>query len=289
MNDHVGRRDQLERPRRHQPGVTRARAHQIYGHGASTRSDSRRSSRAPAASMRSAQRRPPAPAAPHGVAQPRRAVGEPDPAGQLHFAGPSSRAWAPTGVLQDAPEAVHERPLGAHARHRRGVADRASAAASSAPARACRASAPCPAAGTTSLAAPRRRRPRARAAAAGQRQHERVDLAVGELAQPGVDVAAQLHDLDSLRSARSWAARRTLLVPIRAPGASSAIQRRRRSRRARSARSGIATSSRPSASSAGRPWPSARPRRCGLRAAPARARTPSATCPRRRRRGPPGS
>ena len=53
----------------------------------------------------------------------------------------------------------------------------------------------------------------------GQREHERVDLALGELAQPGVDVAPQRHHLEVGRSARSWAARRTLLVPIRAPGA----------------------------------------------------------------------
>ena len=133
-------------------------------------------------------------------------------------------------------------------RRRRRSASGSRTAAEPQPARQLRArlerQAPWPAAGTSSSSSrsglgARPRRPARRSRGPARRTRPR------ELAQAGVDVAAQRDDLQVRRSARSWAARRRLLVPTRAPGASACQRRAPQSASRGSAAPGIATSSSP--------------------------------------------
>ena len=196
---------------------------------------------------------------------------------------PSSiRACAPTGVLHEAPSArVSSRSAVTHAvasvvdqpaRSLAGPgAPRARAPPGRRPGRARRA------------CRPRRRPSRCKA---GHRQHQRVALAVGELAQPRVDVAAHLHDLEVLADrAELRRAAQAAGADARAGTPAPTTTARRRSRRA-DPRAPVSRRARvrPPARRA-RPWPSARRRRSRRRAAPARAPRPIATCPRPRRPG----
>ena len=88
----------------------------------------------------------------------------------------------------------------------------------------------------------------------GEREHDRVALAVGELAQAGVDVAAQVDDLEVGARPRAAAARRRSdAVPTRRPRRASDASRRAaaRARPAGPRAAARASSSSPSASSAG--------------------------------------
>ena len=107
----------------------------------------------------------------------------------------------------------------------------------------CTARQPCPGAGTIIVDAERRgvRRGEPQPREAGRGQHRRVDLALPDLAQPRVDVAAQVDDLDGPGSAaRSWARRRSADVPIDGPRPEPLAVPRRPSTSRGSARSGTA-------------------------------------------------
>ena len=152
------------------------------------------------------------------------------------------------------------------------------------PARASSASAPWPGAGVSSLrldregdllAAPEPAQP-------GGREHDRVEVALLELAQPRVDVAAQLDDLEVGPAASSWARRRRLAVPTRAPcgTSSSEVDVARRRRRAGPRAPARRRSRAPRAARPAGPWPSGRRGRPRRRAAPARSpRTKRALSP----------
>ena len=62
IDDDVGAGNELQRPRRQQARIARAGADQVDGHAVTSASARRRSSAAPAASIRSAQARPTSPA-----------------------------------------------------------------------------------------------------------------------------------------------------------------------------------------------------------------------------------
>ena len=90
----------------------------------------------------------------------------------------------------------------------------------------------------------------------------------------------------SSRSARSWAARRMLLVPTRAPGGVDATSAKPQIASQGSCAPGYRSNrSCPQQARRGHPWPSARRCRSRRRAARARARRSSATCRRAPRRG----
>ena len=87
---------------------------------------------------------------------------------------------------------------------------------------------------------------------AGCGEHQRVDLAVGELAQARVDVAAELDDVEVRRAARAAAPRGARWPCPRArPPAARPATRRRPARRAGRRAAGAPTSSSPSGNSLG--------------------------------------
>ena len=259
-----------QRPRGHQPRVARARPRPGRR---SSRPPSlglaRAARRAPAASMRSAQSRPePRRASPvTSSRQPRRAVGQPDPARVSSTRPAAGRgACAPTGVWQVAPSAwtsarsAASRPSRRvrHAAQPLGVdrarrAPRAPVRPGRPPGRARPASPP------ASCSRPSRDQP-------GAGEHERVGLALGELAQPGVDVAAQLHDLQVGAQRAQLRGPAQAAGPDPAPAAGSASSEWRAADRVPGvgARSGTAHELEAGIElGRARPWPSARRRRCG--------------------------
>ena len=116
----------------------------------------------------------------------------------------------------------------------------------SSPVRAVSTSTPCPAAGTSASSGPPASAARPEPLQPGEGQDDRVVAALRQAAQARVDVAAQLGHSRSSRSACSWAARRTELVPTRAPAGSSSSERAPQRASRGSARGGAATSSSPS-------------------------------------------
>ena len=141
---------------------------------------------------------------------------------------PSTRAWTPSGRRAGRLEQGDGGALGGQLAQRALVADPLPPLRGprSSSARTWRTSAPWPAAGVIVSAgiakadlvlAPE-------PAQAGGGEDDRVELALGELAQPGVDVAVQLLDPRSGRAASSWARRRRLAVPTRAPSGTSSSE-----------------------------------------------------------------
>ena len=147
-------------------------------------------------------------------------------------------------------ERAHERALGGQRPRRRGVVDRRDAAT---PRRRgwSRPGSPGPAAGTSSSsgvpASPRPRR-----CEPGGGQHDRVVVAVGELAQARVDVAAQLDDRRGRRAARAAGRRGAATTCPRArPRPARRATPRRTARRAGRRAAGTAAMTMPSGSCAG--------------------------------------
>ena len=285
VDDHVGGRDQLERASGQQPGIAGAGADQVDGHAGCARIEPLSARAAaqprPAASIRSATREPESasrrPPQLGRAATPSRPAARPT---RVSSSRPPStrRAWAPTGVLHDAPSAcTSSRSAPTHGG---GVRDRPAFEMRDAAGHWPRA-----------RAHPGRRRARARRGSRPALEAEPLqpaaartsasNCALGELAQAGVDVAAHRHDLEvvpqrpDLRRAPQ-AARPDPSARAPAPRATARRRSRRADRRAR----GSPPASGPPGARPGRPWPSARRRRSGPRAAPARARRPSATCRR---------
>ena len=162
------------------------------------------------------------------------------------------------------------------------------ASVSSSPSRICSRSEPWPAAGvidslgsakTTSSSRPSLRRP-------GGGEHDRVELALRELAQPGVDVAVQLADLEV--GARGQQLRAAPQARGADAGALGHIVERGAERPARRRRGPPAAAPRPASgprsAPPGRPWPSGRRGRPRRRAAPARPPARSGLVARSRRR-----
>ncbi len=114
----------------------------------------------------------------------------------------------------------------------------------------------------------------------GEGEHDRVVVAGGQLAQPRVDVAAQL-ERSRGRPAAPAAARCAAARPSRRGrrAATRRATRRPQSASRGSARAGTAAMTTPSAAMPGRPWPSA-PRRSivAVEQRARRARAPSAPC-----------
>ena len=257
------------------------------------RSSSARTSSAPAARRRRADlaRRAPRGRCPRTlVAHPRRAVGR-------RRRTPAARAVAVAvdRVGADRRVAVGVAARGrararrpARARPRSVTARRPRGPRRRRPAPAARAR-PGPAAGTRSVERAGRLGAAAEPLQPGGGEHDRVEVAVGEPAQPRVDVAAQLDDLEVVAQRQQ----------LRARGAASSCRRARRrpARRARGAAQRVARVGPrrrprrcrcPSAQlRRGRPWPSARRGRLAARAAPRSiSRTQRSLSPRARSRSP---
>ncbi len=128
--------------------------------------------------------------------------------------------------------------------------------ASSSPSRICSSSEPCPAAGVIARSGIGKAISSARAEPpqAGDGEHDPVELTLGELAQPGVDVAVQLAHLEvGPRGEQLGAAGAGSRCRPGRPRARRRAKPRPRSRRPRgSSRAGTAASISPSVSSAGR-------------------------------------
>ena len=199
MDDHVGGGDQLQRPRGQQPGITGAGTDEVHGHVVSSRSARSSSSPAPAASIRSAQRAPISSGSPSSSslshAEP---SGRPTQPARVEPPPVSGRAWAPDRGVTRRAEGVDERPFGGDAGHRVRVAHRRQRP------RVERARPRLECQRALTGGGDERVDDTARLAGAlqplqpGQRQHQRVDLARGQLAQPGIDVPAHLDDLQVL-------------------------------------------------------------------------------------------
>ena len=257
------------------PGIARARRRRGTTVAGAQRPRLRAARAAAAAATRSAPRRAPrGPCAVDARRAPTRAVGQRRRTRAAQRPRRRACAWAPTGVSQSRR---------ARATSARSAPARASPARRRSPRRGPRASPvaglerrrPGPAAGTSSVQQRADLVVAARGASQpGGGEHDRVALAVGELAQPRVDVAAQLDDLE-VGAQRAAAARGGAATPCRRgrPSASASSERAPHSASRASARGGTAASSRPSGSCGrARPWPSARRGRSRRAAARARAR-----------------
>ena len=289
VEDDVGGGDQLERARGQQPGIAGARADEVDG--------PRRHLASPGASSVAGARR-------RACARPR---SRPERLGVVALARRSRTHAEPSGSPTNAARARRRRPrrarrpaCGSSRRARRTsarsarrrpcdgvVIERRSASrVGSSSARASSASAPWPAAGTKLVerrgavvaARPSRSSPAAR-------QHDRVALALGELAQPRVDVAAQLDDLE-VRARRAQLGRRAAATRCRRarprPASSSDGAPHEHVARVRALGDARRSRARPPARPA-RPWPSAPRRRPRRRSS---ARSSSAT---QRDLSPPGA
>ena len=194
-------RDELERARGQQPGVAGPGADEVGGHGpaprARRRSAAARATSAPERLGLGARR---ARRAPRRCRRRRRRT-------RAASARPAPRtcACAPTGVWQSASSARTSARSAASARAAGGVVDRRDERLVAGARRHGQAAL---AGGGDELVerrAARRRGPGARSPARGQ--HDRVVVAVGELAQARVDVAAQLDHVEVRRAARAAARR----------------------------------------------------------------------------------
>ena len=181
----------------------------------------RSSSAAPAASIRSAQAVPTlvgVARSPRRAARPSRRAGRPTPR-SVRRPSPARRACAPTGVWQEAPSACDERALGRARRPSPRVVDRRAARSASIASRAgLSASAPWPGGGHEARSSSAAGLAAAAQALAARRaaSTSASTSSVGELAQPRVDVAAQLDHLEVVAQRRAAGrARRRLLVPTR--------------------------------------------------------------------------
>src|SRR5207302_1930099 len=225
INDHLRRRDQLERSRREQAGVPRPGPHEVDGHAASSRCARRSTSPAPAASIRSATAIPkPSPSPTKRSVIHWEPSGSPTQARSSISHSPTGPANAPTGVLQVAFRCrVSSRSARTHAAVK-GSSSASTTAADTRPLRPSTARAPWPAAGTSSSSTPpiSPNRPRRSSPA---RASTNASAAPSASLRSRVSTLPRISRISrSSRSARIWAARLRLLVPTEAPGASEASE-----------------------------------------------------------------
>ena len=142
--------------------------------------------------------------------------------------------------------------------------------------------APCPAAGTRAVQHPLGLVGAPQPLQSGQGQDQRVELPLAQLTQPGAaTVPCTAASTGSPRTALIRAVRRGLLVPTRAPSGSESSEGWPQMTSRGSARSGIATSSRPGASSAGTSLAECTATSISSANRARSAQRPSVTCPAR--------